>query len=84
MTEEYDPIFQKILDEQIKIKARQQVSDAVRKGKLMRGSCTVCGSYKNIDGHHEDYSKPLDIVWLCKPCHKARHKQLKEEGKSCL
>lgn len=26
--------------------------------------------------HHPDYSKPLEVVWMCRPCHLAEHKRL--------
>ena len=53
-----------------KKKAATAVSNAVRDGKLVRGkNCQVCGSDRNIEAHHEDYSKPFEIVWLCKKHH---------------
>lgn len=45
-------------------KARAAVARAVRSGKLIRRSCRVCGN-KKTTAHHEDYSKPLEVEWLC-------------------
>src|SRR4051812_39153823 len=41
---------------------------ALRKGVLTRQPCEVCGSEKS-QAHHEDYSKPLEVRWLCRPHH---------------
>lgn len=60
-------------------KARNAVHNAVRDGKLERGPCERCGSLR-VHGHHEDYSKPLDVMWLCPQCHKARHRELMDMG----
>jgi endogenous inhibitor of DNA gyrase (YacG/DUF329 family) len=35
--------------------------------------CESCGSDQNIDRHHDDYSKPLDVRFLCRPCHTREH-----------
>lgn len=52
-----------------------QVSNALKSGKMIKpANCSVCGSTYLIEGHHEDYSKPLDVVWLCKTCHTNVHK----------
>lgn len=48
-----------------KFAARTAVGNAIRDGRLVRGPCRVCGSRKKIQAHHTDYSKPLDVVWLC-------------------
>jgi len=49
--------------------------NAIRDGKLTRGtSCVKCESTNKIEGHHCDYTKPLDLMWLCEPCHKQWHR----------
>ena len=55
--------------------AREVYNRAVNRGELVRaGSCEYCGaSGCRIDGHHTDYTKPLDVVWLCRKCHVAEH-----------
>ena len=56
-----------------KNKARAAVSRAMRSGKLVREPCESCGAAKS-EGHHEDYTKPLDVRWLCRKCHCAHHR----------
>lgn len=57
-----------------KEKARSAVSTAVRKGELIRPDiCSDCCNEGVIHAHHSDYSKPLDVEWLCRGCHFARH-----------
>lgn len=34
-----------------------------------------CGTDKNVHGHHHDYSKPLDVEWLCSTCHGIEHRK---------
>lgn len=58
--------------------AHSAVARAIRDGRLVRQPCCRCGTEKTV-AHHEDYEKPLEVVWLCQPCHKQRHKELKEE-----
>lgn len=41
----------------------------LRAGKLIEEPCRICGNIK-AEAHHEDYSKPLDVVWLCNKHHK--------------
>ena len=45
----------------------------VRSGKIKKMPCEVCGN-PNAQGHHEDYTKPLEVIWLCPLCHKEKHK----------
>lgn len=56
--------------------AHSAVARAIRSGELVRQPCVRCGEQKSL-AHHEDYDKQLDVVWLCQPCHKERHKEMK-------
>jgi hypothetical protein len=47
-----------------KRKARVIVGNAIRDGRLIRKPCEVCGLEKS-EAHHADYSKPLEVRWLC-------------------
>ncbi len=46
---------------------------ALRDGTLVRGECAVCGTMDRIHGHHDDYSYPLRVVWLCYRHHAKHH-----------
>lgn len=55
-----------------KDRAYQAVKRALKKGLIKKDSCADCGSYK-VEAHHEDYTKPLDVIWLCSRHHKDTH-----------
>lgn len=55
-----------------KFAARTAVRAALRKGSIIRQDCEQCGSSRS-EAHHNDYSKPLDIRWLCRPHHRVLH-----------
>lgn len=61
-----------------KDKARAKLRYAVTKGEVIKPEhCESCGNKRRLEGHHEDYSKPLVADWLCRPCHTHRHGRLK-------
>lgn len=61
-----------------KLRAMRTISDALRRGKLTRpNQCSRCGKEGRIEGHHPDYSKPLEVIWLCTLCHNDVHLELK-------
>lgn len=43
-------------------------------------ACEVCGRTRNVDAHHDDYAKPLDVRWLCRSHHRKLHYDLKSAG----
>lgn len=60
--------------------AHNQVAIALKSGKLKRQDCVICGA--KADAHHEDYTKPLDVIWFCK-LHHARHHQKLRTDHAC-
>jgi hypothetical protein len=55
-------------------RAQKLLRRAVEAGKVLKPtSCPQCGSAEHVSAHHFDYSKPLDVVWLCHRCHMAIH-----------
>lgn len=54
-------------------RAHSAVSNAIRDGRLVKQPCEVCGTLVNIHAHHDDYSKPLDVRWLCAKHHAEWH-----------
>lgn len=57
--------------------ARNKFRSAVFHGKIKRPiKCSKCDSEKGvIHGHHADYLKPYDVIWLCKSCHQKEHRK---------
>lgn len=56
----------------LKAKARSYLHAYVQRGKIVKGLCADCGK-ADVQAHHEDYSKPLEVIWLCLDCHRKRH-----------
>lgn len=60
--------------------ARIVVFVGKRNGTIIQKPCKVCGKNKS-EAHHEDYTKPLDIIWLCKKHHVEYDKKRRESMK---
>ena len=58
-----------------KAKARDAVNHEIKMGRMVRLPCEVCGNPKT-DAHHDDYSKPLEVRWLCREHHREVHAKL--------
>lgn len=62
----------------IKYAAHVLIGNAVKYGFLKKDTnCSVCLSTEKIEAHHDDYSKPMEIRWLCEKCHKKWHRENK-------
>jgi len=76
-----EPRKKHALEQQRKYRFRHPLKDAahrilnqnIKTGHVKRQPCEVCGSLKS-EGHHDDYSKPLDVKWLCLKHHRERHR----------
>jgi hypothetical protein len=58
------------------------IRNALKFGKIKRPSiCSKCGKECKPAGHHPDYSKPLEVVWLCRKCHSLHHRGILAEDR---
>ncbi len=63
MKVQYDKNYAKIL-------ARGRLNYHKRKGNIdVPNKCSECNEVKKLEAHHSDYSRPLDVTWLCRECH---------------
>ena len=69
------------VEQRHKCKAHRLMWRAIKLGELVKQPCERCGSL-DVEGHHEDYSKPLEIKWLCIEHHNERHREINEERRS--
>ncbi len=58
-------------------KAKHKVYIELTAGRLIKPFlCEHCQEAKKLNAHHEDYLKPLDVIWLCHRCHGRVHRRL--------
>jgi hypothetical protein len=62
-------------------RARLIVFKAIKSGTLKKGPCENCNSL-NVQAHHDDYDKPLEVKWFCRRHHTDYHIQLRREKKT--
>lgn len=58
-----------------RVAARKMAQAAIRSGKITKAPCEVCGCCV-VDAHHDDYSRPLSVRFLCRKHHKLHHESL--------
>ena len=68
----------RLTNKDVKLKANALLRQAVRRGEISKPDrCEKCGRRPHgeieLQGHHPDYSKPLEVRWLCNSCHGMMH-----------
>ena len=58
-----------------RVRARELAAYALKVGRLARKPCEVCNS-ADVQMHHDDYSQPLTVRWLCSAHHRLLHSEL--------
>jgi hypothetical protein len=70
----HNEVFKKYcIEHPEKVKAVDAANNAMRSGVIKKLPCVVCGTTERLEKHHSDYSKPLEVVFLCSVHHKAVH-----------
>lgn len=60
----------------LKSLAHSKVASAIKRNQIFRQPCEKCGD-ENSEAHHDDYSKPLAVRWLCKKHHNEHHVEMR-------
>lgn len=57
--------------------ARNTFGNAIKRKKISRpDKCEKCNRISKVQGHHDDYTKPLEVIWLCIMCHAGKHRKV--------
>lgn len=70
----FRPRQRKLQKYDAKRRVNKIVDNAIRRGALTRLPCQICGASR-VHAHHPDYSKPLEVVWLCPVHHGEQHRK---------
>ena len=60
--------------QKMKANARSYLHVYLKRGKIIKGNCVICDS-PDVEAHHHDYAKPLDVIWFCRKCHLDHHEK---------
>lgn len=68
-------------EQKAKDNCRSYAGVYLRRGFILPGTaCAECGTDGGLEMHHDDYSKPLEVTWMCRPCHLSLHRHVKRAG----
>jgi DnaJ-class molecular chaperone len=62
----------------IKANCRAMTGHYVKRGLIVKTPCKECGSL-NVEAHHNDYTKPMEVLWFCRKHHLEFHAQSKDQ-----
>jgi hypothetical protein len=72
------------LNNKEKISIQGKLRRAIKKGIVIKSKfCKECGKETKLFGHHDNYSEPLKVIWLCSSCHGILHSKLRNENITC-
>jgi len=81
LNKKYLEVYHTDPDQKKKHQVRAIVNKAIKAGKIVKPiCCSVCQKTGRIEGHHEDYDKPLEVIWLCRKCHGNLHSKYSKVG----
>jgi hypothetical protein len=63
---------------------RKRAIDLAQRHVPLAKKCEMCEATKNLERHHDDYSKPLEVKTMCKQCHEAYHRTHKPKSERSL
>ena len=70
-------------DQRRRCNARSYAKVYLKRGKLVKPKrCERCERARRLQMHHHDYDKPLEVEFLCRPCHQEHHAKLAREKRS--
>ena len=65
-----------------KLMARHKIQIGIKNGSIVKPLvCEFCGLKTRLNGHHDDYNKPMEVRWLCSSCHKKLHSKIEYKDK---
>lgn len=68
-----------------KYKAHIKLRSAVSRGSILKPSnCQICSilcSKPSLQAHHNNYDRPLDVIWVCPRCHNDIHRKILNKSK---
>ena len=66
-------------ESRLKANARSYLNVYLKRGSIVKEPCAICGD-SHAEAHHEDYSKPLEVIWLCREHHLSHHRHVEHHS----
>lgn len=73
-TESLTQYFNDKMQYEKRLSAEKALKRGIRGGYVLKAPCEVCGTDENVEAHHDDYMRPLDVRWLCRTHHGEHHR----------